>query len=608
MIKFMRNAGSPYLTDLLAISLRWLALFGLSISLGTGGVFLPGGDTGRLALSLLVLAVPTLWNGFLSALAIFNRRLPGHRYWNVGIDVVSGAALFFITGGLYGQVTWVALLPLFSAAVYFDVRGAFLTAAGITLVQFAITLVSGPGRLMPLAAGALAAGNLTGALLVTLLSAPLVHRLHRVYQTTIKDRSESERNVQRQERERMHALFEMIETLSATLNYQTVMETLLDTAMGALGEGNRTAAQPGTPPEQLAGAVLLFGDNSALQINASRGFIARDTSVTLPGDEGALSEALKTGEARLVESPGQDPELSRLVTMQSHSAGLCLPLIRGMNAYGMLVFGHPDKRFFTPDRVETLQMLGNQAIIALQNARLYQDLNRDKERIVQSQDEAQKKLARDLHDGPTQSVAAIAMRIGIARRLLQRSSAEADEELVKIEDLARRTTQEIRHMLFTLRPLVLESQGVAAALNTMADKMFELYQQKVAVEVQENVLPDLDSNHQSVIFFLAEEAVNNARKHAKADTIRVRLISVPKVPDILMLEIADNGIGFDLDSVMNSYDRRGSLGMVNLRERADQINGLLNIESAPGKGTRIRIFIPMTPEAADRLHQSRGNG
>jgi signal transduction histidine kinase len=59
---------------------------------------------------------------------------------------------------------------------------------------------------------------------------------------------------------------------------------------------------------------------------------------------------------------------------------------------------------------------------------------------------------------------------------------------------------------------------------------------------------------------------------------------------------------------MNSYDRRGSLGMVNLRERADQINGLLNIESAPGKGTRIRIFIPMTPEAADRLHQSRGNG
>jgi signal transduction histidine kinase len=72
-----------------------------------------------------------------------------------------------------------------------------------------------------------------------------------------------------------------------------------------------------------------------------------------------------------------------------------------------------------------------------------------------------------------------------------------------------------------------------------------------------------------------------------------------------MLEIVDNGLGFDVKSVLGSYDRRGSLGMVNLRERTDLVNGRLQIDSVPGKGTRVRILIPLDEEAADRLHRGR---
>jgi signal transduction histidine kinase len=82
--------------------------------------------------------------------------------------------------------------------------------------------------------------------------------------------------------------------------------------------------------------------------------------------------------------------------------------------------------------------------------------------MMDIQEEARKKIARDLHDGPTQSIAAIAMRVNFARRLMERDFKAASEELYKIEELARRTTKEIRHMLFTLRPLVLESQGLVA--------------------------------------------------------------------------------------------------------------------------------------------------
>lgn len=138
-------------------------------------------------------------------------------------------------------------------------------------------------------------------------------------------------------------------------------------------------------------------------------------------------------------------------------------------------------------------------MIAIQNARLYQDLANERDRIIEVQEEARKKLARDLHDGPTQSVAAIAMRVNMAQRTMVKDPKAAYEELSCIEELARRTTKEIRHMLFTLRPLVLESQGLVSALQAMADKMKETYSQNVFVNVDEGLLGQLEMGRQGVI-------------------------------------------------------------------------------------------------------------
>jgi len=222
---------------------------------------------------------------------------------------------------------------------------------------------------------------------------------------------------------------------------------------------------------------------------------------------------------------------------------------------------------------------------------------------VEVHEEARKKLARDLHDGPTQSVAAMAMRVNLARRMLERNPASAGEELARIEELAHRTSKEIRHMLFTLRPLILESQGLGAALQAMAEKMIETFGQNVVVNIEAKMADQLEMGKQGVIFYIVEEAVNNARKHANAPTISIRLGQLE--PGIALLEIADDGIGFDVQAVDTAYDQRGSLGMVNLRERAELVNGRLNIDSAPGKGTRVQVYIPLTEEAADRLHNKK---
>jgi signal transduction histidine kinase len=302
---------------------------------------------------------------------------------------------------------------------------------------------------------------------------------------------------------------------------------------------------------------------------------------------------------------GQDPELGRLIGLSQCKSVFCLPMRSGFNVYGVMIFGHPDLDYFTRERCDVLGIVGRQAVIAIQNARLYQDLADEKERMVEVQEEARKKLARDLHDGPTQSVAAMAMRVSLARRMIERDPKAAMEELDKIEELARRTTKEIRHMLFTLRPLVLESQGLTAALTANAEKMKETYKQEVVIQVDEKLAGQIEMGKSGVIFYIVEEAVNNARKHAQAPHIWVRLNPVPKQPDIAFLEISDDGVGFDVAAVNKSYDKRGSLGMVNLRERTELVNGLLNIDSAPGKGAKIQVFIPLTEEAADLLHNVR---
>jgi signal transduction histidine kinase len=327
--------------------------------------------------------------------------------------------------------------------------------------------------------------------------------------------------------------------------------------------------------------------------------------VTFDAAEGMLKKALDEGEPLLLKNIGYDPELGRVVALRTCTSGYCFPLRSGLNVYGVLLFAHPNPDYFNPERSNLLDIIGRQSVTAIQNARLYQDLVEEKERMVEVHEEARKKLARDLHDGPTQSVAAIAMRLNITRRMMSKDVKAAGEEIVKLEELAHRTTKEIRHMLFTLRPLILESQGLTAAVQSMADKMLETFSQKMTVNIDERVTKQLEMGKQGVIFYIIEEAVNNARKHAAAEVIAVRLKRMEI--GIALLEIEDNGVGFDVSAMSQAYDKRAnsSLGMVNLRERSELVNGLLQVDSVLGHGTKIQVYIPLTEDAADRIHHPR---
>ncbi len=586
MIEIVRKAEFPYLADWFAISLRWFSLLGITVALAASQLLQ--------WYLLVILIVLVVWNISMSILAMFNRRLPFHRPINIAVDGLSAFLLFIFTGSLVGPISWVSLLTLLSAAIYYEWRGSLMLALLITILQISwVYLTTGNPTGLWNQIGILIAYNFLLALFLGIGSLRLMSGLRKNYHGQLNRRREMEKNAEVQERARIQAFYRLIETLSSTLNYRVVLDSTLDLSFSAL----TGKADPG---ENMPSAVLLF-ENDRLSVANARRFSPADLKRKFSANTGLLQTTLGSGECQTSTDIRSDPELGRISAFQSCKAGVCLPLSRGLDSFGVMVFAHPDPAFFSPDKLELLQMISRQAIIAIQNALLYQQLQIENEHMLETQEEARNKLARDLHDGPTQSVSAIAMRLEVARKMLLSKPAEVETELKNIEDLARRTTNEIRHMLFTMRPLVLESDGLDAALHAIADKTMVTYKQKVKVETEAKIIQKLDPSKQTVIFYLVEEAVNNARKHANAHLIWVRLRSFSRDAEIALLEIIDNGSGFDLGKVNSDYAHRGSLGMVNLQERTQLINGLLHIDSIAGRGTRVLIFIPLSNEAGERI-------
>jgi signal transduction histidine kinase len=144
-------------------------------------------------------------------------------------------------------------------------------------------------------------------------------------------------------------------------------------------------------------------------------------------------------------------------------------------------------------------------------------------------------------------------------------------------------------MLFTMRPLILESRGLIAALYQLAEKVRETHHANVLVEIDPDLSDSLDAARQGVFFYIAEEAVNNARKHAQASHIWLRL---HENENDCTLQVEDDGVGFNVGAVDANYEQLGSMGMVTMRERAELVDAEFQIESSEGEGTCITLSVP----------------
>jgi len=571
--------------DWLISNLRWLLLVSVAL-VSVLDAFISQGrafDAASIIPQILLLTVAALYNLAVMLLllySVFSRAIPA---MTLLIDTILTIGFVITSGGLNSPLLFFALFPILTAALRFpwiiSLLVAIVIVVGCGCVSYTITTPN----ISPADQFSFGARSLI-LMLAALISGLVGNQMKQIIARTRQLEEEAELRKLRTAQEHSRVIFELASTLSATLNYNKVLEAVLEVGEAGMRELGR-------PSSAHASLVMLFG-RSDLHIVASRHLSHRDQNAVFQGKRGVLARALATAEAVVTNNPSEDPELCQLIAMHSCQQAIVVPLRAGFESFGVVVFGSAQPDAYTEDHQKLLIAICNQAIVALQNAQLYQSLMEEKERIVHVEEDERKKLARDLHDGPTQSIAAIAMRLNYVRMLLnkERDLEQSAEELARIEELARRTTKEIRHMLFRLRPLILETQGLKAALEQHISKLAETDPTPIHLEVASEADQLLEPHAQGVIFYIIDEAIINARKHAQANNLAVRLYIED---NNFIAQVEDDGKGFDVDSVQTRYDERGSLGMINMHERAELVNGTLRVTSAPGEGTRVTLTVPL---------------
>jgi signal transduction histidine kinase len=297
----------------------------------------------------------------------------------------------------------------------------------------------------------------------------------------------------------------------------------------------------------------------------------------------------QTGEPVTVDDVTTNPDYLRDGNLPATRSELVVPLRLAGQVIGTLDVHHGRVNAFTPEDILVIQSLGDQIAIAIENARLY-DQSRELAIL-----EERTRLARELHDSVTQSLySVVLLSEGWRRQLITAGDGapQPEAQLRRIKEIAQQALKEMRLLIHELRPAALDQDGLVDALR----KRFDAVENRVGIEgrvVMADFI-DLTPSVAEGLYRIAQEALNNALKHAFATRETVRLFAHD---DLVALEIEDDGCGFDVAAA----EGKGGMGIASMRERTRQLGGELCISSAPGGGTKVSVRVPLRVSAPARV-------
>lgn len=209
-------------------------------------------------------------------------------------------------------------------------------------------------------------------------------------------------------------------------------------------------------------------------------------------------------------------------------------------------------------------------------------------RVIEAQEHERQLLVEMMHDGPAQALTNLILQAEICERLFDKDADRTRDELANLRQSVNDTFQEVRSIMFDLRPMMLDDLGLIPTLK----KYIEGFQEKSGLPTNLTITGQerrLESHTEATIFRVIQGLVTNAREHAHCTSIEVSL-------DIdtswVRASVEDNGTGFDVDEVMQAVDQYKTIGLATLRERVEMLGGALDIDSGIGRGTKVSLEIP----------------
>jgi signal transduction histidine kinase len=301
----------------------------------------------------------------------------------------------------------------------------------------------------------------------------------------------------------------------------------------------------------------------------------------IPTDASFAAEALRTNRPQRSNDAQNDPRgYRRSLVLGNTRTILSVPMKTRQRTVGVLsVYNKEGESGFTDRDAELATFFANQAAAAIENARLYEQT---REYAVI---EERNRLARELHDSVTQSLFSVTLLSEAALSLLDRQPAKARERLERANELAQGALAEMRALIFQLRPVTLQEEGLLSALKKHLSAIHSRHGRVVQLQVV-GTARRLPSEVEDATFRIVQEGLNNVIKHAGSQTATVVL---EFAPGCVRASVTDNGVGFDPTAPRQS----GTFGMSTMRERAEAVGGRLIIDSAAGKGSTVTAEFPL---------------
>jgi len=299
-------------------------------------------------------------------------------------------------------------------------------------------------------------------------------------------------------------------------------------------------------------------------------------SITL-GADSINGQVVQTQEAIMVNDVTQNDHYLLDERLSKTRSELVIPLRLGDRVIGTLDVQSSEVEAFAEEDVLVIQSLGDQIAVAIDNARLY---DRSRELAVL---EERTRLARELHDSVTQSLYSLLLLSEGWRRMANNGGqAPVEDYLRRIGEITQQALKEMRLLIHELRPLALEEVGLHGALLRRLDAVEK--RAGVDARILADDLVELTPQVEEGLYRIAQEALNNALKHAEAESVVVRIAADN---GRVVLEVRDDGRGFDPEAV----DGVGGMGLASMDERARALGGALTIASTPGGGTTVRVAV-----------------
>jgi signal transduction histidine kinase len=374
-----------------------------------------------------------------------------------------------------------------------------------------------------------------------------------------------------------------------------------------------------------AACLMARGQASALYLDQGQRGELVEVAGWPPGADGSSPASAVLGQAARavaetqrplsIANTSRDPRFPRGNTPPppDPQSLLCLPLLEGERLIGALVVYSPHPHHFSQYELTLLSILAQSLSSALGRADVMKHLAQQQHslrqlasRSIRSQENERKKVALEIHDVISQSLTALFYRIqtcqGWLRRDGSRDIGRAQRELADMEKIARNTLDDVTRLMFNLRPPILDRLGVISALRRYIDQ----FQHENGIRVKLEASGQRKRLHcelELAIYRIVQESLANIRKHSRATRV---LVSINADSERIRGRIVDDGVGFDPGIVAGKNGNGSHLGLVGMRERASYFQGMVDISSAPGKGTTISFEMPVLPRKKPERRQSNG--